>query len=278
MKHLALIVATSLLFALPLQAQGTTGGLSAVAALRSTEGEVHGYDYEFDDATFQSESDTSLAGTWNGATDADFQDYYGVPVGRGLAVQDSTITSDRLLFDLDTTASTAGNLFSEDSRAKSVFEVTFTTTTVTRFSLNAQAALTLGYNEANVELYPASAPNQEIAELHLLGGLGSGTGAISESGWLPAGTYVLRVDCEAFAGLGSMGNADSQNANVLGGLVLYHACDFDHDGDVDLDDRQAFLQEWAQGDDELTDMDGDGDSDRFDAIGFILRWRRALRP
>ncbi|MCA9311652.1 MAG: hypothetical protein KDA21_10635, partial [Phycisphaerales bacterium] len=88
-------------------------------------------------------------------------------------------------------------------------------------------------------------------------------------GWLYAGTYAVSADFTASAA------AFIPSAGELSlSFRIYHKTDFNTDGTIDVNDKEAFLDEFRART-AAADYNGDGVTNRDDRVSFIADWRAA---
>lgn len=255
---------TTMLLAL-LAAAADAQTLTVTQADRSLYAQAFGYDYEFNDGISDSASNTALSGEWIDAVDADLDDYYGIPVGRGQAYQESQIDPSSLSFTLDVQAEAYGNLFQSDSLGRGDYEVTFTTTEKVRYAAVAHADTSYGYNTSSVRLSGAGGTVFQV------NGDYGGWVTLTQAGWIDAGSYTLDGEAEVQSYAPS-GSPDAQSGNAECDFKLFHAADYDLDGDVDYADKSSFKADYLAGE-EAADFDGDGDTDLSDWRRFKKAWK-----
>jgi hypothetical protein len=239
--------------------------IDVTGALRAVESEVHGFDYEYDDGLSDTSQSTAFAGDWNAVSISDLVDYWGFAVGTGTADQQSSIEATALALDCEATATTAGNHFSADSRAECSFEVSFQLAERARFDADFFAESTLGYNTARVELAIDQGPTLRA----VVGDYGT-SDALLAKGWLPAGDYVLRASCEAFA-YGSHNQPDAQVGRCSADLRTFHELDYHMDGRVTRIDRRDFRRAYLVGH-PSADFDENGVTNLADWIAYRIAY------
>ena len=226
--------ATISLCCLALSALSSAQAIDVTSALRSVESETHGFDYEYDDGLLDTAQTTAIAGAWNAVSLSDQVDYWGFAVGSATADQQSSIELDALALECESTATTAGNHFSADSRAECSFEVHFQLQERVRFDADFFAESSSGYNTASVVLAVDQGPT-----LHAVTADYGSIDALVATGWLPAGDYVLRASSEAFA-YGTHNQTDAQVGRCTAELRVFHELDYHMDGRVTRIDRRDF--------------------------------------
>ncbi len=239
--------------------------VTVVQSTRTVEAGAYGYDYDFDGGVLLGDAAPLATGPWTRDLVANVDDYEGFAVGGGSAVLDSDVSADRIEFTLDALAGTAGNHFSADAQAECIHDVTLAITQRVRYAVVIHVEATAGYNEGAVALRQGT---QTVFGTSVLGG---GSDDVALTGWLDPGTYRLEANATAFA-YGTHGAPDLQSGLAECDLRLVHAGDWDADGDVDLADRQGYLQAWAAQSADA-DWNGDGNVDRLDGRAFIRAWR-----
>lgn len=257
------IVLLSLLAASVAQAQV----LSVTSAKRSIRGFAFGFDHDFNNGQEVTDQTLAPAGEWISEVAADLHDYYGYAVGKGQAYEESQIGPQALSFTVDVMATTAGNHFQADSSGRGEYSVSFSLAEKVRFVARAHADVTSGYNLASVRL--TSGGVTKVAAVADYGGSQS----VEETGWLDAGSYQLSGEAEAQA-YGTSGQPDLQFGNVECDFQIYHAADYDLDGDVDSTDIKQFGNDFLAGA-TSADFDGDGDTDQADFKAFRITWIQA---
>ncbi len=241
--------------------------LDVTEGTRTAEASAFGYDYDFNNGVLLKDHSFALSDRWVANLDADLHDYYSYAVGRGTAVQESTIGVDALSFTIDVTASTAGNHFQADASGKSGYRAQFDVHQKVRYVVFVHAEVSHdGYNTAHVAL---------TTDTDNVFALSAGPGqskSLNQKGWLEVDEYILDGAAEVFA-YGTHGSPDSQQGNAACELRIFLAADYDADGDVDLADKQKFERDHLSGED-AADFDGDGDTDSVDLLDFRRTWKQ----
>lgn len=231
--------------------------LTVLQVTRTVQAQSYGYDYDYDDGLSQSHS-TGASGAWDQTALADQSDWWGYAVARGKSQQVSDVAPDHLTFDLDVSAETFGNHFLEDSSALGDFDVAFQLPALRRYLITADVDVTLGYNQASVELREAGAAAKlfdvSVAQVGLDTGLAYG--------WLPPGDYQLLGHAEVSA-FGNHTTTELQQGSASAELRFFHPGDFDLNGSVDSSDVYWVVFALTTGH-PAGDIDGDGDFDYDD--------------
>lgn len=257
-----LIVAIGMLASAPAFAQV----LNVTEGTRTAEASAFGYDYDFNNGILLKDQSVALSGRWLVNLDADLHDYYGYAVGRGTAVEQSTIDADTLAFTIDVTASTAGNHFQADANGKGTYHVKFDVHEKVRYVATAHVEVSIdGYNTSTVAL------TTNTGIIFALSANPGQSKSLTTRGWLEIDEYVLDGAAEVFA-YGTHGSPDAEQGNATGELQIFLAADYDADGDVDLADKQKFERDYLNGEDDA-DFQGDGDTDLADWLDFRRTWK-----
>lgn len=171
------------------------------------------------------------------------------------------------LATLDVWAEVYGNLFSADSLGRGDYEVSFQVAEKVRYRVIAHADTDVGYNMSSVRLHGAS------GNVFQLSGDYGGYVSLTQAGWIDAGSYTLDGEAEVQA-YGGSGSPDLQTGNAECDFKIFHAADYDMDGDVDATDKSLFKADYLAGDSDA-DFDGDGDTDVQDWKKFRKAWNNA---
>lgn len=236
---------------------------------RTLEASAFGFDYEYDDGLLLNDAAPGPTGAWSSALDADLVDYWSYDVARGRAAEDSLIAADKISFQLDASATTAGNHFSADASGSAACEVSFTLPRKVRYQVDLSAQITYGYNDATVILSRSSGPVFGIQVYQV------GQDSLQQVGWLDAGDYDLAGGLHVSA-YGTHDSPDAQSGQASCAFRIFHAADFDLNGRLELVDIFAFSTALIAGGDEA-DFDGDGDADSADFVGFMRAWKQGTR-
>lgn len=258
-------IGLTLFSALALSSLAGAQVIDVTNALRAVEAETHGFDYEYDDGILVTAQSAAQSGVWNEVRSADQVDYWGGAVGVATANETSSIDVDALSVECESTATTAGNHFSADSRAECAFEVHFQLQERVRYSADFFAESTPGYNTAHVALAFDQGPTISAAN----GDYGA-TVSVSSSGWLQPGDYVLRAASESFA-YGTHGQSDAQVGRCDAELRVFHALDYRMDGDVTRLDRRDFRRAYLIGH-PSADFDENGVTNLADWVAYVVAW------
>ena len=246
--------------------------LQVLDAQREVSAFAYGYDYDFNDGEEDALTNLAPTGDWVEMAMVDLQDYYGVPVGTATSYQESDILQNRLEVSLEVTATTAGNLFQEDSAGVGSYHVQFAVGQDVRYRIDAWADVTYGYNSASIVLDDDPNAFGSLFGLYV-GQFGSDDD--SQTGWLVPGTYTLEVDAEVQAFSNNNFRPLPQAGHAEASFRVYHAGDFDLDQDVDRADLAGFLGTYLLGS-TAADYDGDGGVTPADKVGFLGAWRRGM--